>query len=135
VYLVRRNLIADLLFGIREDLPNDATDTLQDGLCVAGLLRDVDIHWVDVRSRHDALRAEVAARWHMKPEQIECLGCKSAKALFNCTLKQCATKRGLQTCAHCPDFEACKDEQWTRFPTLREAATRMRATLGQVGPA
>ncbi len=80
--------------------------------------------------KDDALRAEVATRWRMKPEQIECLGCKSAKALFNCTLKQCATKRGLQTCAHCPDFQTCKDEQWTRFPTLRETATRMRATLG-----
>jgi hypothetical protein len=78
----------------------------------------------------DALRAEVAARWKMKPEQIECRGCKSAKALFNCTLKQCAAKRGLPTCAHCPDFQTCKDEQWTRFPTLRETATRMRATLG-----
>ena len=78
----------------------------------------------------DALRAEVAARWHMKPEQVECLGCKSSKALFSCTLKQCATRRGLPTCAHCPDFQACTDEQWTRYPKLRETATRMRATLG-----
>jgi hypothetical protein len=80
--------------------------------------------------RDDALRAEVAARWRMKPDEIECLGCKSAKALFDCTLNQCATRRGLQTCAHCPDFDSCKDEQWTRFPKLRETATRMRATLG-----
>ena len=88
-----------------------------------------DAYLATIRRDH-ALRAEVAARWKMKPEQIECLGCKSAKALFNCTLKQCATKRSLPTCAHCPDFETCKDEQWTRFPTLRETATRMRATLG-----
>ena len=78
----------------------------------------------------DALRADVAARWKMKPEQIKCLGCRSAKPLFDCTLKRCARKRGLLTCANCPDFEACKDEQWTRFPKLRETATRMRATLG-----
>ncbi len=80
--------------------------------------------------KDDALRTEVAARWKMKPQQIECLGCKSAKALFNCTLKKCASKRGLRTCAHCPDFVTCKDEQWTRYPTLREAATAMRAKLG-----
>jgi hypothetical protein len=80
--------------------------------------------------RDDALRAEVAARWQMKPEQVECLGCRSAKPLFNCTLKKCATKRGLPTCAHCPDFATCRDEQWTRFPKLREAATAMRARLG-----
>ena len=81
-------------------------------------------------TKDNALRAQLAARWQMKPEQIECLGCKSEKALFNCTLKKCASKRGLATCAHCPDFETCKDEQWARFPKLREAATAMRARLG-----
>ena len=75
-----------------------------------------DAYLATVR-KDDALRAEVAAGWKMKPEQVECLGCKSAKALFNCTLRQCATRRGRKTCAH-----------W--FPQLREAATRMRATLG-----
>jgi hypothetical protein len=80
--------------------------------------------------KDDALRAEVAARWKMKPEQIECLGCKSEKALFSCTLKKCASKRGIPTCAHCPDFATCKDEQWTRYPKLRETASAMRATLG-----
>ena len=52
----------------------------------------------------------------MKPEQINCLGCKSTKALFDCSLKKCASKRGVPTCAHCPDFPTCKDEQWTRYP-------------------
>jgi hypothetical protein len=79
--------------------------------------------------KDDALRAEVAARWKMKPEQVECLGCKSKKALFDCTLKKCASRRGLPTCAHCPDFPACKDEQWTRYPKLRETAAAMRARL------
>jgi hypothetical protein len=77
-----------------------------------------------------ALQAEVAARWRMKPEQIECMGCKSATPLFNCTLKKCASKRGVPTCAHCTDFTTCSDEQWKRFPKLREAAEALRATLG-----
>jgi Protein of unknown function (DUF3795) len=77
----------------------------------------------------DALRAEVAAGWKMKPEQIDCLGCKSTKPLFNCSLKKCATKRGLKTCAHCPDFPACNDGQWSRYPNLRETAEAMRKTL------
>jgi len=67
-----------------------------------------------------------AARWKMKPEQIECLGCKSDRALFSCTLKKCASKRGLPTCAHCPEFPSCRDEQWTRYPRLRETAAAMR---------
>jgi hypothetical protein len=77
----------------------------------------------------DALRAKVAAGWNMKPEQINCLGCKSTKPLFNCSLKKCATRRGLKTCAHCPDFPTCKDEQWSKYPKLREVAEAMRATL------
>ena len=77
----------------------------------------------------DALRAEVATAWKMKPEQIDCLGCKSTKPLFNCSLKKCGTKRGLKTCAHCPDFPTCKDEQWSRYPKLRETAEAMRTTL------
>ncbi len=80
--------------------------------------------------KDEGLRAKVAAAWKMKPEQIDCLGCKSKKALFDCTLKKCASKRGLPTCAHCPDFPTCKDEQWTKYPKLREAATAMRARLG-----
>jgi hypothetical protein len=77
----------------------------------------------------DALRAKVAKSWQMKPEQINCLGCKSQKALFNCSLKQCAAKRGVATCAHCPDFATCKDEQWTKYPGLRKTAEAMRAKL------
>jgi hypothetical protein len=79
--------------------------------------------------KNDALRAEVAARWQMKAEQIDCLGCKSQKPLFNCSLKQCAVKRGVPTCAHCPEFPECKDEQWAKYPKLRETATAMRARL------
>jgi len=79
--------------------------------------------------KNDTLRAEVAARWKMKAEEIDCLGCKSQRALFNCTLKQCATKRGVLTCAHCPDFPDCKNEQWAKFPKLRETATAMRGRL------
>ena len=77
----------------------------------------------------EALRAKVAAAWQMKPEDVNCLGCKSAKALFNCSLKKCASKRGLPTCAHCPDFPTCKDEQWSKYPKLREAAEALRKTL------
>jgi hypothetical protein len=76
-----------------------------------------------------ALKAKVAEAWKMKPEQIDCLGCKSHKALFNCTLKQCAKKRDLLTCAHCADFAGCKDEQWSTWPSLRQAAEALRVKL------
>jgi hypothetical protein len=77
----------------------------------------------------DASRARVAAGWNMKPEAIDCLGCKSAKPLFNCSLKKCATRRRVKTCAHCSDFPGCKDEQWSKYPKLRETAEAMRTAL------
>ena len=101
-----------------------------DAIAYCGLdCEKCDAYLATVR-KDAALQAEVAARWKMKPEQIECLGCKSGTALFNCTLKKCASRRGLPTCAHCADFVTCKDEQWTRFPKLRESATALRAKLG-----
>ncbi len=84
-------------------------------------------------AKDEALRAKVAEEWKMKPEQIDCLGCKSKKALFDCSLKKCASKRGVPTCAHCADFPTCKDEQWTKYPKLRQTAEAMRAKLESAG--
>ena len=70
------------------------------------------------------------ARAAEAPQSFDMIAyCKSTKPLFNCSLQKCATKRGLKTCAHCPDFPTCKDEQWSKYPKLRETAEAMRPTL------
>ena len=70
----------------------------------------------------DELRATVAEQWGMKPEEINCLGCKTVDAPFNCSAKQCAQEKNVITCAHCEDFPDCDNETWTKWPQLREHA-------------
>lgn len=76
-----------------------------------------------------ALKAQVAERWGMNADDVDCLGCKSENAMFNCTAKQCAIRRNLATCAHCPELAECDNEQWTKYPALKERATAFRARL------
>jgi hypothetical protein len=65
----------------------------------------------------DALRVKVATEWSaafkadIKPEQIQCTGCKGTGVHFlycesMCEIRKCAGKRGFGTCAECPDY-AC----------------------------
>ncbi|MDY3850824.1 MAG: DUF3795 domain-containing protein [Bullifex sp.] len=47
------------------------------------------------------------------PEHINCLGCRAdgVKTVFCeslCEIRQCALRKGVQTCGDCPDMEACR---------------------------
>ncbi|MFC1635024.1 DUF3795 domain-containing protein, partial [Planctomycetota bacterium] len=74
-------------------------------------------------------RAKVAKQWKMKAEKINCDGCKSDNALFNCEAKKCAIAKNLPTCAHCPDFPSCNKEIWIKWPILKEKVEAMRIKL------
>ncbi|MHC4118292.1 MAG: DUF3795 domain-containing protein [Planctomycetota bacterium] len=86
--------------------------------------------YIATRNNDDALRAKVARQWKMKPEQINCSGCKSDNALFNCEAKRCAIERRLPTCAHCGDFASCEKEIWTKSPELMGKVREMRTNPG-----
>lgn len=85
--------------------------------------------YLATKNDDDELRAKVAEKWHVEPEKIQCKGCKSDNALFDCDAKKCAVARGLPTCAHCDDFPTCDKEVWTKWPPLKEKVETMRATL------
>ena len=70
---------------------------------------------------HDdqALREKTAKLWtelnHVPilPEHINCQGCRAdgAKTVFCeslCEIRQCALKKGVETCGDCPDMEVCR---------------------------
>ena len=47
------------------------------------------------------------------PEHINCEGCRvdGVKTVFCdslCGIRQCALKKGVTTCGHCPDLEKCQ---------------------------
>ena len=68
---------------------------------------------------NQALREKTAKKWSelnnvtILPEQINCQGCRvdGVKTLFCeklCKIRQCALKKGLQTCGDCSNIKKCK---------------------------
>lgn len=71
--------------------------------------------FIATQNNDDALRARVAVLWSklsgapIKPEHINCTGCKSSgtKTFYCeqlCEIRKCAIKRSLNACAECPDY-------------------------------
>jgi len=62
----------------------------------------------------NALRAQVALQWsaryeaNLKPEDINCSGCRAEGIKFNwcnrCPIRACATSRDYRTCAECGEL-------------------------------
>ncbi len=80
-------------------------------------------------NNNDDLRKKVAKRWKMKPEQINCRGCKSGKSPFDCEAKKCAIERGESICALCDDFPDCPKDIWMKYPSIRRNAQELRDSL------
>ncbi|MBR4254501.1 MAG: DUF3795 domain-containing protein [Lentisphaeria bacterium] len=70
---------------------------------------------------HDdqALREKTAKEWSelnhvtILPEQINCEGCRvdGVKTVYCeslCGIRQCALKKGFETCGDCPEMETCR---------------------------
>ena len=65
-----------------------------------------------------ALREKTAKLWSemnhvtILPEQINCEGCRADGIKFVycdqlCGIRQCAMKKGFETCGDCPEMDAC----------------------------
>ena len=87
--------------------------------------------YLATKADDDKLRADVAQLWSqwakitIKPEQINCEGCKAGGKLFffcnACGVKKCAVERGIEACATCPDFVCKKIEGLMALdPNLRK---------------
>lgn len=85
--------------------------------------------YIATQKNDNKLRAKVAEEWHMDAKTLYCDGCKSDRALFNCEARQCASFRGLASCAHCDYFDVCDKEVWTQWPQLKEKVETMREKL------
>ena len=67
----------------------------------------------------DALRKKVAKLWselngvEITPEMINCVGCridgvKTPYCESLCPIRQCAVKKGVETCGNCSEMESCE---------------------------
>ena len=77
---------------------------------------------IATRNNDDALRAKVAEEWTrlygapIKPEDINCTGCRSAgvKTYYCdqlCEIRKCAMMKSVQTCADCADYSCSALDQ------------------------
>ncbi len=73
----------------------------------------------------DALRQKTAKEWSnlygeilesfginsLKPEDMNCCGCRSNHGLFigcaSCSIRKCSQDKGFTTCASCDEYESC----------------------------
>ena len=85
--------------------------------------------YIATKNDDNELRDKVAERWKMKPENINCEGCKSQNSLFNCSARKCARDRNVITCAHCEDFPACDNEIWKNQPKLKKNVENIQEKL------
>ncbi|UCH62502.1 MAG: DUF3795 domain-containing protein [Fidelibacterota bacterium] len=85
-------------------------------------------------------KKKIARRWaerfgrEFTSEEIFCYGCKVedkpiAYALEVCTVRKCASKRDVITCAHCDELPTCDNELWTEWPGLKKKAEELRNKL------
>jgi len=73
----------------------------------------------------NVLRQKVASEWSnlyaeilesfgihsLKPEDMNCCGCRSERGLFigcaSCSIRKCSREKGFVTCASCDGYESC----------------------------
>ncbi len=78
---------------------------------------------------NDAKRKEVAEKWSIqynsaiKPEQINCTGCKADGVKFffteeSCEIRKCNIERGNNNCAQCSDYKCQKLEKFIELAPL-----------------
>ncbi|MBD3285511.1 DUF3795 domain-containing protein [candidate division WOR-3 bacterium] len=88
----------------------------------------------------DELRAVTAEKWSkaynsdIKPEYVNCDGCtmegRHVGYCSKCGVRKCASAKGAQNCAHCPDYPCETLEAFLKMaPRVKENLEEIRANL------
>jgi hypothetical protein len=68
-------------------------------------------------------------------ETVQCTGCKGSGVRIaycnECGVSVCASQKGVETCAHCEQFEGCVTLEvlFEQFPDCKQVLAEIRATL------
>jgi hypothetical protein len=93
------------------------------------------------KTNDDELRKKQATEWGspdypLTAEDINCVGCKvddepKFKFCGSCSIRSCASERGVETCAHCDDYGCDTLEGWLSQAgdELRQKLEKIRAAL------
>lgn len=89
----------------------------------------------------DELRISTAKKWStpdypVSKDDIDCVGCKIEsgehfKWCSECNLRQCASRRGVETCAHCDAYVCDALKEWLTMAghEARERLAKIHAAL------
>ena len=96
--------------------------------------------YLATKEDNDAKRKEVAEKWtiqyntDIKPEQINCNGCKSDEIKFfftesMCPIRKCNIEKSTSNCAECSEYKCEKLINFIEMaPPVGEALEALRAT-------
>jgi hypothetical protein len=97
--------------------------------------------FIAYRTNDQALRAKTASEWsgnflkiQLKPEDINCVGCRKRKGVQfrhcrECDIRRCGLARQVDNCAWCPDYPCEKIAQFTaNIPPARANLEEVRST-------
>lgn len=93
--------------------------------------------FIATKNNDNALRSAVAEKWAklnnvpIKPEHINCTGCKSegVKTYYCdrlCEIRKCATGKSVATCAECPEYYCAS------LAKIFKSAPQAKATLDEL---
>ena len=85
--------------------------------------------YIAKKTNNNDLRIKTAKKWssigfEIKPEQVNCDGCKSTDGILllhcnDCKVRNCAMSKNIMTCAECPDYACEKLENlWKEIQTI-----------------
>jgi hypothetical protein len=101
-----------------------------------------DCQFLEASLKNDLeLKKKAYETWHIKErynvdfdaEKTFCFGCKNSDrpvgiVMQNCTVRQCAIDKKLDSCIECKELKDCGKDLWTRFPDFRKAVIKMQVT-------
>ncbi len=76
--------------------------------------------YIATKNNDEIAKGEIVKKWskdfgipNLSPASISCIGCHSPSEplcghCLECEIRACGLKRGVNNCAYCPDFDACK---------------------------
>lgn len=97
--------------------------------------------YIATQADDDRLRVDCASKWsteyksNIKPESINCDGCKSDGRKFSichtCGIRKCASEKGVDNCSVCEDY-ACRNlkDFWTIAPSIKTTLEALRKKNG-----
>jgi len=129
-----------VIIQLREQLKSDGIKMMTKMVAYCGLHCDECKAFKATQMRDYESKKQIAKHWSdqgeikFKPEDVDCLGCKSETisgfCRKLCSIRPCAEERKVETCAHCDDYPCGKLKEYlSTDPDAAGNLEKIRKTL------